>query len=294
VEMAYQPSELNTRVHWLYISIDALRTGFYTRPMSSEELAELQNGIEDELTELREEHTLVSEEFPASGDDETIAALERDIAALEYELAAVKAERCDAQDVALPLTLEEQIAALRAENLRLKELRSLEAEIASRLNETKRLMAEVRSLRGRMRRLRRPLRPQVAKKQSGRSSVSRDAIRRLDVPGEDPQELEIVSLEALANRNLIEDCSTDPLEDEVPEPTTQDESGGILKTLSPEQERIIRMRFGIGCEGEHSPEEIGLELSMSPQKVRELEAEALRLLRAPERARHLRILLAAR
>jgi RNA polymerase sigma factor (sigma-70 family) len=74
----------------------------------------------------------------------------------------------------------------------------------------------------------------------------------------------------------------------------RDETAGILKTLSPKEEKVIRLRFGIGCEREHTLEEIGQEFDVTRERIRQIEAKALRQLRSPGRARHLRALLAAR
>ena len=74
----------------------------------------------------------------------------------------------------------------------------------------------------------------------------------------------------------------------------RDETANILKTLSPKEEKVIRLRFGIGCEREHTLEEIGQEFDVTRERIRQIEAKALRQLRSPERARHLRALLAAR
>ena len=66
----------------------------------------------------------------------------------------------------------------------------------------------------------------------------------------------------------------------------------IIKRLTPRQEKVIRPRFGIGCEREHTLEEIGQEFDLTRERIRQIEAKALRHLRSPERARHLRALLA--
>jgi RNA polymerase primary sigma factor len=63
---------------------------------------------------------------------------------------------------------------------------------------------------------------------------------------------------------------------------------------SPKEEKVIRLRFGIGCEREHTLEEIGQEFDVTRERIRQIEAKSLRQLRSPERARHLRALLAAR
>ena len=56
----------------------------------------------------------------------------------------------------------------------------------------------------------------------------------------------------------------------------------------------IRIHLGIGCEREHTLEEIGQEFDVTRERIRQIEAKALRQLRAPERARRLRALMAAR
>src|SRR5207248_6283647 len=82
--------------------------------------------------------------------------------------------------------------------------------------------------------------------------------------------------------------------DAVIELNLRDETAGVLKTLSPKEEKVIRMRFGIGCDREHTLGEIGQEFDVTRERIRQIEAKALRQLRAPERARRLRALLAAR
>jgi len=79
--------------------------------------------------------------------------------------------------------------------------------------------------------------------------------------------------------------------DGVIESNVRDETAGILKTLSLKEERVIRLRFGIGCEREHTLEEIGQEFDVTRERIRQIEAKALRQLRAPERARRLQALI---
>ena len=71
-------------------------------------------------------------------------------------------------------------------------------------------------------------------------------------------------------------------------------TGDILKQLSPKEERVVRMRFGIDCDREHTLEEIAHEFSETPERIREIEAEALRALRVPERTKRLRALASAK
>jgi RNA polymerase primary sigma factor len=81
--------------------------------------------------------------------------------------------------------------------------------------------------------------------------------------------------------------------DVINETNVRDETAGILRTLSPREEKVIRLRFGIGCEREHTLEEIGQELDVTRERIRQIEAKALGHLRDPERVRRLRALMPA-
>jgi RNA polymerase primary sigma factor len=62
--------------------------------------------------------------------------------------------------------------------------------------------------------------------------------------------------------HLIEDRSSGSLMDAINEGNVRDKTAGMLKILSPREERVIRLRFGIGCEREHTLEEIGQEFDL--------------------------------
>ncbi len=143
-------------------------------------------------------------------------------------------------------------------------------------------------------------------KELGRTPTNEEIGRRMDIPVEKVQKLKTisrdpVSLETPVGRDgesalgdLIEDRWVGSPVDAVIEANVRDETAGILKTLSPKEEKVIRLRFGIGCEREHTLEEIGQEFDVTRERIRQIEAKALRQLRAPERARRLRALMAAR
>jgi len=143
-------------------------------------------------------------------------------------------------------------------------------------------------------------------KELGRTPTNDEIGRRMDIPVEKVQKLKTisrdpVSLETPVGRDgesalgdLIEDRWVGSPVDAVIETNVRDETAGILKTLSPKEEKVIRLRFGIGCEREHTLEEIGQEFDVTRERIRQIEAKALRQLRAPERARRLRALMAAR
>jgi RNA polymerase primary sigma factor len=143
-------------------------------------------------------------------------------------------------------------------------------------------------------------------KELGRAPTNDEISRRMDIPVEKVQKLKTisrdpVSLETPVGRDgesalgdLIEDRWVGSPVDAVIDSNVRDETANILKTLSPKEEKVIRLRFGIGCEREHTLEEIGQEFDVTRERIRQIEAKALRQLRSPERARHLRALLAAR
>jgi len=67
----------------------------------------------------------------------------------------------------------------------------------------------------------------------------------------------------------------------------------ILRTLTPKEERVIRMRFGIGADRDHTLEEVGRHLSITRERVRQIEAKALKKLKHPSRLRALKVLTTA-
>ena len=62
----------------------------------------------------------------------------------------------------------------------------------------------------------------------------------------------------------------------------------LLRGLSPRDERILRMRFGVGGESEHTLEEIGERFNLSRERIRQIETKALLRIRASEESRELR------
>jgi len=91
--------------------------------------------------------------------------------------------------------------------------------------------------------------------------------------------------------DFIEDTNTiQPIEaaiqSELRETTTR-----VLASLTPREERIIRMRFGIGMNKDHTLEEVGQQFSVTRERIRQIEAKALRKLKHPSRSRILRSFL---
>ena len=65
----------------------------------------------------------------------------------------------------------------------------------------------------------------------------------------------------------------------------------VLASLTPREERIVRMRFGLGMNSDHTLEEVGQQFSVTRERIRQIEAKALRKLKHPSRSRELRSFL---
>jgi RNA polymerase primary sigma factor len=140
-------------------------------------------------------------------------------------------------------------------------------------------------------------------KELGRTPTNEEIARRMETTAQKVQELKTISRDPVsldlavgrdgesALRDLLEDRRIQPLADAMFESDVREETAGALKTLDPGEEKVIRMRFGIGHDREHTLEEIAQQFNLSRERVRQMEAQALRRLRNPESAHRLRPLL---
>ena len=71
----------------------------------------------------------------------------------------------------------------------------------------------------------------------------------------------------------------------------RDSTTRVLSTLTPREERVLRMRFGIGMNTDHTLEEVGQQFSVTRERIRQIEAKALRKLKHPSRSRKMRSFL---
>ena len=143
-------------------------------------------------------------------------------------------------------------------------------------------------------------------KEYGRTPTNEEIGDRMEISGEKVQKLKTisrdpVSLETPVGRDgesalgdLLEDRWVGSPIESVVDSNVREETADVLKTLSPKEEKVIRMRFGIGCDREHTLEEIGQEFAVTRERIRQIEAKALRALRGPDRARRLRALMASK
>ena len=91
--------------------------------------------------------------------------------------------------------------------------------------------------------------------------------------------------------DFIEDKNTiQPLEAAI-QTNLRQSCTAVLSTLSPREERVLRLRFGIGMNSDHTLEEVGLQFAVTRERIRQIEAKALRKLKHPSRSRKLRSFL---
>jgi RNA polymerase primary sigma factor len=91
--------------------------------------------------------------------------------------------------------------------------------------------------------------------------------------------------------DLIEDKNTIPPIDAAIQSNLRETTTRLLASLTPREERIIRMRFGIGMNSDHTLEEVGQKILVTRERIRQIEAKALRKLKHPSRSRMLRSFL---
>jgi len=87
---------------------------------------------------------------------------------------------------------------------------------------------------------------------------------------------------------FIEDKSSVSPSDAAISMSLQEQTASLLKTLTPREEKVIKMRFGLEDGSEHTLEEVGHSFAVTRERIRQIEAKALRKLRHPSRSRSLR------
>ncbi len=88
--------------------------------------------------------------------------------------------------------------------------------------------------------------------------------------------------------DFIEDKRIVPPSDAVISLNLQEQTKKVLATLTPREEQVLRMRFGIGERSDHTLEEVGQKFAVTRERIRQIEAKALRKLRHPSRSKRLR------
>ena len=88
--------------------------------------------------------------------------------------------------------------------------------------------------------------------------------------------------------DFIEDKKLISPQDAVVSVTLSEQTRSVLSTLAPREEKVLRMRFGIGEKSDHTLEEVGQDFFVTRERIRQIEAKALRKLRHPSRAKLLK------
>ena len=94
--------------------------------------------------------------------------------------------------------------------------------------------------------------------------------------------------------DFIEDTHAVPPADAVMSLTLREQTRHALAGLTPREEQVLRLRFGVGDGSEHTLEEVGQSFAVTRERIRQIEAKALRKLRHPSRSRKLRAFLEGR
>jgi RNA polymerase primary sigma factor len=126
-----------------------------------------------------------------------------------------------------------------------------------------------------------------------RLGVPTDKVRKTKQIAQQPISLEtpIGEEEDSHLGEFIEDKSSVSPSDAVISINLQEQTASLLKTLTPREEKVIKLRFGLEDGSEHTLEEVGHSFEVTRERIRQIEAKALRKLRHPSRSRSLRTFL---
>ncbi len=137
----------------------------------------------------------------------------------------------------------------------------------------------------------------------GREPTSEEIAKRMDIPVAKVRKIlkiaqEPISLETPIGEeedshlgDFIEDKAVVSPSDAVINLNLKEQTSSVLKTLTPREEKVIKMRFGLDDGSEHTLEEVGQSFAVTRERIRQIEAKALRKLRHPSRSRKLRAFL---
>ena len=137
----------------------------------------------------------------------------------------------------------------------------------------------------------------------GREPTSQEVAKRMDIPvdkvrrtkkiAQQPMSLEtpIGEEEDSHLGDFIEDKAVVSPSDALINLNLKEQTASVLKTLTPREERIIKMRFGLEDGSEHTLEQVGEKFAVTRERIRQIEAKALRKLRHPSRSGKLRVFL---
>ena len=125
---------------------------------------------------------------------------------------------------------------------------------------------------------------------SERMDLPEDKVRRVLKIAKEPisTETPIGDEEDTTLGDFIEDTSIDAPDIAAIEENLQGATDDILGSLTAREAKVLRMRFGIGMNTDHTLEEVGKQFDVTRERIRQIEAKALRKLRHPTRSSHLK------
>jgi RNA polymerase primary sigma factor len=137
----------------------------------------------------------------------------------------------------------------------------------------------------------------------GREPTSEEIGKRMDIPVAKVRKIQKISQEPISLEtpigeeedshlgDFIEDKAVVSPSDAVINLNLKEQTASVLKSLTPREEKVIKMRFGLDDGSEHTLEEVGQSFAVTRERIRQIEAKALRKLRHPSRSRKLRAFL---
>lgn len=134
----------------------------------------------------------------------------------------------------------------------------------------------------------------------GREPTPEEIAEKMDLPVDKVKKVQKISKEPISLEtpigeeedsslgDFIEDKKIISPQDAVMSITLSEQTRSVLSTLTPREEKVLRMRFGIGEKSDHTLEEVGQDFFVTRERIRQIEAKALRKLRHPSRAKMLK------
>jgi len=134
--------------------------------------------------------------------------------------------------------------------------------------------------------------PSLAELAEGMGLEERE-VTNLILTSKEPISLEagLGDLEDISLADVLEDARVEQADEALKRNSLVDELEEALKTLSPREEQVLRLRYGLGEDQDHTLEEIGVQFGVSRERVRQIEQKGLRKLRHPTRAKLLKAFL---
>jgi len=137
----------------------------------------------------------------------------------------------------------------------------------------------------------------------GREPTSEDIAKRMDIPVDKVRNIRKIAQQPISLQtpigeeedvhlgDFIEDKAVVSPSDAVINLDLKEQTASVLKTLTPREEKIIKMRFGLEDGSQHTLEEVGQLFALTRERIRQIEGKALRKLRHSSRSHKLRAFL---